>query len=539
MRTLASFFLASVLFIGSVFLATQGKTFRLDSDYDSNVPIISFVVDAVRNEHRFPLRNPYVTTGISVLGDPLSSVTYLPYLLPMLIFGTQNGWWVVIGLHAFLAGVFMWMLLRYLLTKDLGFERVVQTRSMQSKPGFDFALWGGVLYMGSGAFAARIAAGHIEKVLSYPWYPLFLLFILKKEQTSRTALLTGAVMGLVLLTGDVYGLLFMGIFYGVIRVISPTSPRLRGVKGIGWVILSFVLVASVKLVPFLLDVAPVIARYSSFDAAKGSLHFFYAWMPFVVPWGVTFYDRTQLQHVFGFWYNWYEYYAFIGLPAVMLMALPRIMKSREARILVLLLVVGIMYGARGYPYSPFYWMDRSLPVLNWFRAPQRIYEALTSVVVVLIALCANNFIMSPKNTILLWGMLGVTLLISGYQMTNAFEIPRVSEEHLIRQLRAGGGGDITVATFACCTQTFLIREKIHVINYYYGWRPKGAPRFTSADGSTFAFETIQTSRPAYIIAPKDMEFRQYGYEVWFGDEKNNVWRASMLTIFSRPGLPKG
>ena len=88
-------------------MATQGKTFRLDSDYDSNIPIISFVVDTVRNEHRFPLRNPYVTTGISVLGDPLSGSAYLPYLLPMLLFGVQSGWWVVIGLHAFMAGAFM------------------------------------------------------------------------------------------------------------------------------------------------------------------------------------------------------------------------------------------------------------------------------------------------------------------------------------------------------------------------------------------------------------------------------------------------
>ena len=57
-------------------------------------------------------------------------------------------------------------------------------------------------------------------------------------------------------------------------------------------------------------------------------------------------------------------------------------------------------------------------------------------------------------------MLSVTLLISGYQMTNAFEIPRVSEERLIDQLRAGDGGDMTVASFACCMQKFLVAEKL-------------------------------------------------------------------------------
>ncbi|MEK7141251.1 MAG: hypothetical protein AAB800_01760 [Patescibacteria group bacterium] len=508
---------ASTLYIGSVFLATQGKTFRLDSDYDSNIPIISFVVDTVRNEHRFPLRNPYVTTGISVLGDPLSGSAYLPYLLPMLLFGVQSGWWVVIGLHAFMAGAFMWVLLRDLLTK---------------KSGFDFALWGGLLYMGSGAFAARIAAGHIEKVLSYPWYPLLLLALLKKDQTNRNAILIGAIMGIVFLTGDVYGVFYMGMFYGVIRVIRSGEARsgfAREIRGIGWAILAFVVASGVKLVPFFIDVAPVIARYSSFDAAKGSLHLFYSWIPFIVPLGVTFYDRPLFQHVFGIWYNWYEYYAFIGLPIFFLIALPKILKRREVQILIMLLIVGIMYIARGYPYSIFYWMNKSIPVLNWFRAPQRMYEALTGIMVIVITLCAKHVIRPPKNTFFLWGMLSVTLLISGYQMTNAFEIPRVSEERLIDQLRAGDGGDMTVASFACCMQKFLVAEKIRVINYYYGWRPKGAPRFTSADGSTFAFETIQTSRPAYIIAPKDMEFRQYGYEVWFGDEKNNVWRVSILS----------
>ncbi|MDP1721967.1 MAG: hypothetical protein Q8L37_02040 [Candidatus Gottesmanbacteria bacterium] len=547
MRNIIIIFIASMMYIGSVFLVSQGKTFRLDSDYDSNIPIFSYVVDTIRTEHRFPDWNPYVTTGISVLGDPLSGVTYLPYLLPMLIFGVQSGWWAVLGLHAFMAGVFMWMCVREILMIKPSFQR--------AKLGFDLALWGGLLYMGAGAFAARVAAGHIEKVLSYPWYPLFLLFILKKEQTSRTRLLTGAVMGLVFLTGDVYGVFFMGMFYGVVRVISSTSSRwagLRGVKEIGITIVAFMAVASVKLIPFILQVVPVISRYSNFDAAKGSLHLFFAWIPFVMPFGVTFYDRTQLQHIFGFWYNWYEYYAFIGFPIFFLIALPKIIKRREVQLLIILLVVGIMYVARGYPYSIFYWMDRSLPVLNWFRAPQRMYEALTSVVVALITLCASNFLRPPlalrqaqgkqqgvafKNIVFLWGMLGITFFASGYQMTYAVEIPRAAEENLVQQLRTGDGGDITVATFACCMQTFLVAGKIRVINYYYGWLPYDAPRFVNASADGFDFSALDSrlrgndilKHPTYIIAPKDMMFGQYGYEVWFGDEINSVWRVSILS----------
>ncbi|MEK9143477.1 MAG: hypothetical protein AAB481_02530 [Patescibacteria group bacterium] len=408
MRSILILLLVSIFYTGSVFLAVQGKTFRLDSDYDSNFPIISYVVDTIRNEKRLPFWNPYVTMGISVFGDPLSGVTYLPYILPMLVFGVPEGLWVVIGIHAFLAGVFMWMFLR------------------ESK----FSLWGGMLYMGSGAFAARVAAGHIEKVLSYPWYPLFLLFLFRQQAPA-----IGVIMGIVFLTGDVYGLLFMGIFYGVVGVI-------RGIRGIGGMMVGFAVVAAIKLVPFIRDVMPVMERFSSFDAARGSIPVWLSWLPFIMPWGVEFYDRPIVQRLFGFWYNWYEYYAFIGLPVVFLVWLPRIIKRREVKILLILLAVGITYAARGYVYSPWYGLA---PVLEWFRVPHRMYGALTSIVVALIVTSLK------KNTswVLLWGMLFVTFLVSGYQMTRAFEPPRT-----------------------CCTQLHRIREKVRIIDYYYGWLPK-------------------------------------------------------------------
>lgn len=492
MRIFLLFLFLSILYVGSVRVAVLGRTFRLDSDYDSNLPIISYVVDTIRNEKHLPFWNPYVATGISVFGDPLSGVTYLPYLIPMLLFGVPQGWWIVIGLHALFAGIFMWMFLRSL--------RIRGT----------IAIWGGMLYLVSGGFAARVAAGHIEKVLTYPWYPLFLLFLFQKR-----SVLVGAVMGIVFLTGDGYGLLFMMIFYGVIGVI-------REIKGIGVVIMTFVIVAGVKLVPFIREVVPVMERYSSFDAARGSIPVWLSWLPFVMPWGVEFYDRPIIQRLFGFWYNWYEYYAFIGLPVVFLVWLPRVIKKREVKILLILLAVGIAYAARGVVYSPWYGLAG---LLEWFRAPQRMYGALSSIIVALIVISIK------KNTsqVFLWGMLLVTFLVSGYQMTLGFEAPRQNEEEIVRELRTRDSGDISVATFACCMQTFLVAEKIRVINYYYGWRPKDAPQFVTASGDGFDLTPLEYMKPTYIIAPKNMIFSQYGYEVWFGDEKNTVWRVSIFS----------
>ena len=454
MRAIVLLCLTSLLYIGSVFWAVQGKTFRLDSDYDSNFPIVSYVVDTIKYEKRFPLWNPYIATGISVPGDPLSGVTYLPYLLPMLVFGVPDGWWVAIWLHAFMAGVFMWLWLRVLIRQKF------------------LPLWGALLYMASGAFAARVAAGHVEKVLSYPWYPLFLMLILKSnvntsERLPHSSWLPantkeagiGAIMGLMFLSGDVYAVFFMGVFYGVISIV-------KGIRKIGVTIAAFIIVSSIKLVPFLIYVAPVMRRFSEFDPSLGSIHAWFTWIPLVVPFGVVFYDRPSMQHLFGFWYNWYEYYSFIGFPVLFLWWLPKVTRRQEVRLLLLLLGVGIGYLSRRYAYSAWHGLE---PLIVWFRTPQRMYEALTSIAIALIVFSLAYLPFRTKRG-LLTVMLLLAFMTSGYQMTKGFEQPRRKEEQFAKERKENN--EISITTGACCMQLFLVREKIRIINYYYGWLPK-------------------------------------------------------------------
>lgn len=417
MRTFWTLVLVSTLYVGAVFLAVRGKTFRWDSDYDSNLPIIAYVVDTVRSEHRFPLWNPYVgRTGISVLGDPLSAVTYPAYLLPMLLFGVPQGLWVVIWLHAFLSGLFMARLLR----------------------GSRLRLWGALLYMGAGAFAARVAAGHIEKILSYPWYPLALSFLLRK-QTARA----GVALGIVVLTGDWYGLLFLLLFAAALRVVGE-------VRRMGEMLAFCLATAAVKVVPFIREVLPVMERFHSFDPTRGSIPVWLAWLPFLMPFGVSFYDRPALQRALGLWYNWYEYYAFIGAPMVFLLFLPRVVWRRDVRVLLMLLAVGIAYVGRGYAVSPLFGLS---PLLSPFRVPQRMYAALTSVVVALVVRCAEKAVGRSSFGLLRQAPLGVfllaTFLVSGYQMMHGFRPPK-----------------------PCCTQLLRMREKVPMLEYYYGWIPR-------------------------------------------------------------------
>ena len=546
-RDIAIMLLASVLYVGSVFLAVRGKTFRLDSDYDANLPVVAYVVDTIRNEKRFPFWNPYISTGISVLGDPLSAVTYMPYFLPMLIFGVPDGWWVVIGLHAFMAGVFMWMFLVKITS-----PRLAAIRTDRSSVRSRLPLWGGLLYMSGGAYAARVAAGHIDQAVSYSWYPLLLLFLVGRKQTVGKAVAAGVLLGVAFLTGDWYAVLFMVIFCGVVSVVRALEIRNREIRVRRWIReilvtgVAFASLGSIKLVPFFLDVWPQMSRFSTFDATRGSLHAFLTWIPFVMPWGVAFYDRPIFQRLLGFWYNWYEYYAFIGLPTIFLFWLPRVIRRREVQILLLLLFVGLAYVARGHAYSPWYGLAG---LLHGFRTPQRIYEGLTSVVVALVVLCVDYVTRSgfPRRShgiglpaayhprgalsflhLALWGGVLVSFLVNGYQMTRAFEYPRSTEEAVVQELRVRDGEEISVATFACCTQTFLVRSGIRVVNYYYGWRPKNSGQFVTPDGTSISLEPLAWEKPTYILARPTIEFGRYGYEAWFQKGEIVVWRHTFL-----------
>jgi hypothetical protein len=136
----------------------------------------------------FPLWNPVIGTGRSLIADPFLFY-FNPFLsTPMVLLGVINGSKVVVVLNFFIAGLGMWFLGR-----ELKFGRVTR-------------LWCSLLYMMSGAIPAHLSAGHLQLAFALDWLPWSfagLLWVINR--TSFTAILFASLaQALFFFTGNLY-----------------------------------------------------------------------------------------------------------------------------------------------------------------------------------------------------------------------------------------------------------------------------------------------------------------------------------------------
>ena len=516
--------LTTVLLVGPVFWQARNLTFRLNTDYDTVLPIFHYVVRSVREGRGFPLRNPYIGTGVSVIGEPLSAILNPLLAVPILALGVEQGLRLTFALVVFASGVSMWV---FLMT--LGVNGPAR-------------LWGAVLYQTSGALSGRMPPGQIETVLAYPLIPLFFSTLVVPVMKRRQLLNASLAAALVVFSGDFYTLWFLSIFFAVTKIyylVTRQQTLMRAAMESFVVFVLFLIFSSVKLVPFLFEVLPNIERFRIINPYLGSIHAFLSFLPFMVPYRIGFYDRPIFRWIFGFHYNWYEYYAFISmLPLLFLIKIKSVVSQKYTMLLLVLLGIGVLYSALKYPYSPFYWLFHWVPAFGTFRVPQRIFTPMTTILIGLLAICAERWLhtkksLGEKNIIIGIFILSVIWVGTvGWQtLLMSFEPPRTAEAHLVRTLREKDQGVFFVAAFSCCMQTFLVSEGIPILNYYYGWRLKGMPNFTAADGEQSDFSELRTMRPTYIIAPKAMDFALYSYRQFIEEGNNMVWKTETPNIF--------
>ncbi len=502
--------LTAILFVVPVLYKARNLIFRLDSDYDSALPIFYYVVDSIRTGKGFPLWNPYIGTGISIPGDPLSMVLNPLLTVPMVIFGVDQGLRIILFLVVAMSGISMLFFLKRLEVKGL------------------VLLWGALLYQTSGALPANIAAGHVEKFLSYPLTPLFFMSVLFAPMKRISILIAALILTLNIFSGDFYAVWFLSIFFLGIKayyVITKQEQWIRGSLDIIIVYALFGVMASVRLIPYLFEVYPRIERFGLIDPFAGSIPIFLSPLPFIMPFRVAFYDRPSVQRLFGFYFNWYEYYAFISpLPFIFLLKIKALLKRNIIILLLFLLCMGALYAALRYSYSPFYWLFHFIPAVRMFRVPQRIFVPMTTLVIALLALCAQRWRGKMMIAICVLS-LGWTFLAGQQTMLLSFEWPRTQQASLVHALREKDKGNFFVASFICCIQTFLVEEHIPILNYYYGWRLKGAPDFESAPS------LLKKIRPKYIIASKKLDFSQYFYEPIMENQKDVIWKTDQSTVY--------
>jgi pimeloyl-ACP methyl ester carboxylesterase len=508
-----------------VFWITRSLSFRLDTDYDVLFPAFRFLEYSFKNPAQYLLWNPFIGTGMSNLGDIQSFIWSPLFVLPVLLFGVDMGLRVIVTVAVLLSGFFMRVFLRSL--------------HIQSH----LCVWGACLYEVSGTVAARFAAGHIIYMYSYAFVPLILWAIIQKNLSYKKLFLIGVIIASMILYSDFYTPWFVFLIFLVARGYYTLRYRM-GIQQpvtqslfVGLISLVFILP---KLYFTIRYVLPHFQRYASDVYSAGSIHAFLFPFVFIIPWQVMFYDRPFFQRLFGFYYNWYEYYAFISLlPFLALLYIKNVIKKDIGKIFLLILLLGACYISMKYSYSPFYWIFRLFPSLQIFRVAQRIVIPLTSVVVSLCALClAIWFEKSKKDTwkrltywIILSGSFCWTFYISMQTFIHTFAPKRTDEESVATQLRSIDDSNYYVADFVCCMQTFLVNNKIPIINFYYSWKPKETPSFLNEKQDGYNFDILRSTRPTYIIAYTKDTFDTYDYSHVFSVGTIAVWKTDSPNIF--------
>lgn len=490
--------IGALIFFLPFLSATGGKMPRLDTDYDSALPIYRYIVETFQETHAIARWNPFVSGGIPVTSDPLLSILNPFFILPLLTFGVENGIYVVFFLVLVSSAIGIWLFLK----------------SLAISP--QLRLLGSLLYAFSGALAARVAAGHIEKILSYPLLPIFFSSLLLSS-TVVSSVIIALVWTLFLFSGDVYSLWLTLIIFSIINIFRVKRSILTFIL--------FIVFSSIKLVPMITQVYPNLARLFLIDPFAGSIHVIYFFLPFIVPFQTSFYDGPMFQRLLGFHFNWYEYFAFISpLPFLFLLRLSKIWKKREVKYLLLILIIGAFYVSLRYPYSPFYWLFHILPQVDIFRVPQRMFMVMTPVMVALLVLCAEKWSRKFSYIVLslaiIWSF-GVSLRI----WARSFEPKRLYAESIAQELRSRDQSGFYVASFVCCLQWYLVGERIPIINYYYGWKPKKAPNFINDKGDEYDFSALKMARPKYILGYSGMDFSTYSYEVFFEEKPITIWKT--------------
>lgn len=146
------------------------------------------VVEAFHQSTEFPLWNPYVQNGKSLIADPFLFV-FNPFVsFPMFLLGVNNGAKIAAAIAFALAGVGMWTLMNVLNTRGPA------------------RLWCGATYMLAGGMPAHLWGGHFQLAIGLAWVPwCFAGILYALEKRTRWSIALAALSpALLFLTGNLY-----------------------------------------------------------------------------------------------------------------------------------------------------------------------------------------------------------------------------------------------------------------------------------------------------------------------------------------------
>lgn len=509
-KTIFILFLWTVIICLPFLLNSLTTLPRLDSDYDWFLALYGYLGAYVRHFHAFPTSIPFIGSGISVIGDPLNGILNPLLFIPVVLLPINIAVRVIIFLVIFFAGFSMYYFLK----------SITVTKLLQ--------YFGALLYMTSGSVIAAISAGHItEKFLSIPFIPLFLKILFDKKTSMRKNCLLGFCIAAVMYSGDFYMAWFLYIFLlsiAIYRFIQEKS-FLR-TKEVAFTILFSLLFASPKLYALYILVLPVMVRYFPVEPFRGSIHAFLLPLQFLVPLQVTFYDKPFFQKHLGFYYNWYEYYGFIGIFCfIFFKNIKKVLRQDTVLMMSFLIVIGSLYLASAFWYSPFHWLFIFWHGPTVFRVPQRIIVPLTPVVIGLLCILGSTW--NNKKTLILICIASLFFNVSIAWLTFSHTFISIpgNEQKIARSFANVYKKGDKVVVLAPKMLFFLTEQGVSILNFYYGWTTRGSATFLSENGH-ISLNLVLNSKPNYIFATTE-NFSSSDYTNYLHKDTITVWKKNV------------
>lgn len=329
-------------------------------EYEVHVGTAALFTQWLAGETEFPLWNPIIWHGRSLIADPFLFV-FNPFAsLPMGLMGVVNGSKAAVLLHFMLAGLGAWLLCR-----RLAFERITR-------------LWCSLTYMMSGAIAAHLFAGQLQLAFALGWLPWSmagLLWVIE-DGSARALVLSGLAQALFFFTGNYYYQLYALVCMGIIAfayTIRLKPLRLEwGVTGRALRLGLFSLgLIAIQFLPQAASLGSIrnLGGYVPGDTSfYGSQTPEYALLNFLVP-GIAFsqdpsFDKAPFVQ---------ESYRYIGVTPFLLlvMLIPAFRRGRRRLILALLACVLMLLAWTNIRDSFFQTIYQLIPFLNQFRWPGR------------------------------------------------------------------------------------------------------------------------------------------------------------------------
>lgn len=350
----ASLFCIALIYFFPVIFSSQ--TFASRDIYIFFNPRRFFAAETIRNG-TIPLWNPYLASGVPFLANLQSSIFYplsiIYYILPF-----QLGFKYFIILHYYLAGLFMYLLMRQ--------WRYDTYSSLISAIAFMF-----------GGYMISIL-DNVAFLTSAVWLPLIMLFFDRylREGKLGYLVITGIIVGLQILGGDasfyVLSTFIMMSTYLLYYLVAEKPPHFRKkyktllAIPIAWLIgLSL---SSIQLIPFIEFVyhSTRMEGFSFEKIAKWSLHPLEL-MQLLVPY---FYGTTvPLCRWFG--QLWLDT-IYLGILPLLLVMFNLWYSRNKLNVFLLIIIFFSLFMALG-EYNPIFSWCQYIPIINMIQFPVKFF----------------------------------------------------------------------------------------------------------------------------------------------------------------------